>query len=497
MANFKLSYASSPLLKTPTAICRHPGQLATHSNRGNPFLPNRAFSTNPFNASSMRLSNTLLTIALASLFHDNTDLPLESVDSAIEPTELQSNISEEETSIDKVEKNHKKYTHSTQLDTTKLLENPDSEVEKILTLMKEYHQILQELKTESGSIQSKTLAETRQSFQKLRLNIIKLLHKLATSYQLPEIYTKLATSDKNTVVGLFTAAETDPTLKNILEALLNQLAYDTNNSNANTHNQAHQVIENLKRIGFNIQLIHPYTEQSDSETITFTCGTEIKGLVVECNNHVYITFPGTQNFSDAKVSLKAFSVCWMLNFLQTSKETPAKIYKQFYERSIKPAVIEALDKTLTDIQKSDKKVHIHLSGHSLGGVLAILAGIDEHTHTDLIKQAYGLEIVKSVTTFSAPDISCQDPSEKTIVSENIYNKRDIVPKLSPSLLRSAQALRWLVPDLIPRHKLTIPLMCLPNEARGILGLHTYSIDPSTFLPTLGIQTTSRETHLKL
>lgn len=146
------------------------------------------------------------------------------------------------------------------------------------------------------------------------------------------------------------------------------------------------------------------------------------GVCARRGDHLFIVFRGTQSMGEKISNHMAGKMDAVFDNLQGGN-----VHRGFHQcyGSVRPALRSFLEAHAT------AKVHIRVTGHSLGGALASLAAMDIATG--------GLPYRSlEVFTYASPRVGtarwARHFSNQRLVAWRIANRRDIVPKVPPTWL---------------------------------------------------------------
>ncbi len=146
---------------------------------------------------------------------------------------------------------------------------------------------------------------------------------------------------------------------------------------------------------------------------------DTQGFIASNQNHIIITFCGSESSAD-----------WLTNFI--SIIDPGPFPNTFVHEGFQDAIFPVVIKIALTLQKynPDQNKSIWITGHSLGGALAVLLG------AMLIEDDFP---VQGIYTFGAPRVG--DPNFAQSLDQKIngifyrvVNEGDIVPHLPPKFL---------------------------------------------------------------
>lgn len=183
----------------------------------------------------------------------------------------------------------------------------------------------------------------------------------------------------------------------------------------------------------------PYMAMKEFESLGFTKvfpfveGSMI-GYIVSCEDVTVIIFRGT-NFNEMSD--------WLANLSTSALQTPhGKIHKGFYSS------YKAMKWQIEDILKECNTKHLWITGHSLGGALALVCAYD---FADNESRPFD-----GVITFGQPMIARKDLAQyldNVLVGKyaRFVNRDDIVPKVPPNH-DSCGSLVWFTDSGLKRSK---------------------------------------------
>lgn len=170
----------------------------------------------------------------------------------------------------------------------------------------------------------------------------------------------------------------------------------------------------------------------------FTHGS-MSGYVVSCNGDVVIAFRGTDDRAD-----------WFVNLETLTSQTPhGKIHKGFFGsyQQLKPQIVTLLEQI--------KPKHLWITGHSLGGALAVVCAYD------LVEnEKHSLD---GVITFGQPMVAQKhlaDYMGKVLSRRYAHyvNDNDIVPRVAPGYAHCG-SLVWFTVEGVkvsrPQHEMVV------------------------------------------
>ena len=171
--------------------------------------------------------------------------------------------------------------------------------------------------------------------------------------------------------------------------------------------------------------------------------SSMSGYVVSRNDDAIIAFRGTDEPAD-----------WFVNLdILTSRTSHGKIHSGFYDsyRQLKPQIITVL--------KQIKPKHLWITGHSLGGALALTCAYDL-----VAKEEHNLD---GVITFGQPMVASRQLAEYIgEVLDRRYahyvNDNDIVPRVAPGYAHCG-SLVWFTDGKIKVSKRQVRTVAVPGE----------------------------------
>jgi triacylglycerol lipase len=156
------------------------------------------------------------------------------------------------------------------------------------------------------------------------------------------------------------------------------------------------------------------------------------GYVISAGDVAVVVFRGTDDRYD-----------WFTNLNTLTTETPqGPIHSGFSQAylPLKPQIVKLLDRR--------KSKHLWITGHSLGGALAVVCAYD------LIENQR--RVIDGVMTFGQPMVAGKqlaDHLDRLLIGKHAHfvNESDIVPRIPPSLTHSG-SLVWFTQGLVRRSK---------------------------------------------